>query len=449
MAAILGDIETDQGPPLSIPIRHFVVGFGFLLLGVAVGMANGLGLTPPTAMLANVHLLLVGWVCVTIMGAMVQFVPVWSNTSIHSRRLSVVQLWLVAGGLTLFVGALLTERLAFLAIGGSLVLLGFWVFVYNVGRTLLGVRPWDVTERHFALALCFFLALSSLGLLLALGFARPIFADLPVDHGAVLASHVTFAVFGAVLTTVIGALYQLATMFTQTEFYALDRHIQRFESVAYPIGVVGLALGRLFELSWLARGGGVLIVASIFGIGLFLARRLYLTRVDWTPMLTRYTVVAGAMVTWAALTLPAWLSDPLSPAARYGAPGTVHLLTFGLIAFVVLGTLYHVVPFIVWVHRYSDLLGLEPVPMIDDLYDDTVAALDFVFLFGGTVCLVVADQLALASPLFPVGTTAIAIGAALFVANMGLVVTRHSPDGVGTILFGERAVRRVDRTVED
>lgn len=446
MAAILGEVDAEEGPPLSIPIRHFVVGFGFLLTGAFVGVANAAGLTPWTGTLAHVHLLLVGWVCVTIMGAMVQFVPVWSNTSLHSRRLAAVQLWAVTAGLVLFAGALLTERVTWLAVGGSVILLGFWVFVYNVGRTLLGVRPWDVTERHFALALAFYVALSMLGVSLAIGFTRPIFAALPVTHGSVLATHVTFAVFGAVLTTVFGALYQLATMFTQTELHGIDRHIQRFESIVYPLGVVGLATGRLFEVSVVARVGAVLILLSVAGFGILLARRLYETQVDWTPMLSRYTVVAGAMVAWAILTAPSWLYDPLAPAMRYGAPGSVHLLAFGVIGFVVVGTLYHVVPFIVWVHRYSDQLGLEPVPMIDDLYDDRLARLDFIALLGGTVTLAGSGIGQLPEFVALAGTIGIAVGATLFVANVGLVISRHSPHGFGRILVGPLTTERAELT---
>jgi hypothetical protein len=79
---------------------------------------------------------------------------------------------------------------------------------------------------------------------------------------------------------------------------------------------------------------------------------------------------------------------PLSPAtAPFGATGTAHLLALGVVGLVVFGTLYHVVPFVVLVHRYSDHLGRRELPMIDDLYDDRLAAADFVLLSGGSVTL--------------------------------------------------------------
>jgi cbb3-type cytochrome oxidase subunit 1 len=154
-------------------------------------------------------------------------------------------------------------------------------------------------------------------------------------------------------------------------------------------------------------------------------------------MLRRYAVVAGAMLLWSLLSVPAWIVDPLAPAHLYGAPGTVHLLTLGVIGFVVLGTLYHVVPFIVWVHRYSDLLGLEEVPMIDDLYDDRLAATDFGLLFVGAVGLVVADLFAVPAAVRPVFGGAILLGSTLFAANMWLVLRRHGPGSVADVFRGQ------------
>lgn len=439
MSVIPGDLETTRQPPMTVPLRHFLVGIGFLLGGTLVGIGVAAGFAPGFVTLAHVHLLLAGWVCVTIMGAMTQFVPVWSGTELHSRRLSAVQLWLVVAGLLGFAGSLLAGSLAWLPAFGGLMALGFWVFVYNIGRTLWRLDAYDVTERHFALALGFFLLLTSLGFLLAVDFTNPVFASLDVTRTSVVQAHVTLAVFGAVVTTMLGALYQLGTMFTQTKLHGIDVHLRRFEEVGYPVGVVLLAGGRLFDSAPVGRVGGLLVVATLFGFGVVLGRRLYETHVETTPMLSRYAVVVPALLLWAVLTLPAWLADPLDYAALFGAPGTVHLLVLGVVGFVVLGTLYHVVPFIVWVHRYSDLLGYEAVPMIDDLYDDRIAAVDFACFSGGTALLVAAD-LSLLPPLGSAfGGTLVLVGAVLFLVNLARVVRNHSPHSLAEVLLGPLA----------
>ena len=446
MSAIPGDIETDTQPPMAIPLRHFVVGLAFLLVGAFVGALAPMGVIPGVSTLAHVHLLLAGWVCITIMGAMTQFVPVWSGTTLHSRRLSTIQLWTVTAGLAGFVGCLFGGFYDWLPVFGGLLLLGFWTFVYNVGRTLYGVRPWDVTERHFALALGFFLLVTLFGLILAVGFTRPVLSDLPITRSALRSSHATLAVFGAVLTTVFGALYQLGTMFTQTELRGLDHHLRRIEEIGYPVGVLALAAGRLFAVPEIGRIGALLVAVGVGAMGLVLGRRLLETEVAWNPMLRRYAVAAASMVVWAILTIPSWVVSPLGLAATFGSPAGTHLLLFGVVGFVVTGTLYHIVPFIAWVHRYSDRLGLETVPMIDDLYDDRLAGGDFVALLVGTAVLVGVETVgtvringaSIASdPLLTVfGGLISVLGFTLFAANLVLTIRRHggqSIPGVGAV----------------
>ncbi|MEF8842204.1 MAG: hypothetical protein V5A62_11350 [Haloarculaceae archaeon] len=435
MGVVPGALDTARQPPMTVPLRHFLVGLGFLLVGLLVGLGVVLGAIAGFAALSHVHLFLAGWVCLTIMGAMTQFVPVWSGTSLHSRRLSTLQLWLVTVGLLGFAASLLGGHLSWLPAFGGAMLLGFWTFVYNIGRTLWTLPSYDVTERHFGLALGFFLLVTTLGFLLAVDLVHPLFGSLPVSRASVVGSHATLAVFGAVLTTVLGALYQLATMFTQTELHGIDLPLRRFEEVAYPAGVVLVAVGRLIDVAVLARVGGVLVVSSLLGFGVILGRRLYEAQVDWTPMLSRYAVVVPAMVLWAALALPVWLTEPLARNTVFGAPGTAHLLLMGVVGFVVLGTLYHIIPFVVWVHRYSDLLGYEAVPMIDDLYDDRIADVDFVLLAGGTTTLVAADLLSLPSIAPALGGIFVLAGALLFLINIVWVVRKHSPHSLAGVLF--------------
>ena len=153
-------------------------------------------------------------------------------------------------------------------------------------------------------------------------------------------------------------------------------------------------------------------------------------------MLSRYAVAVVALLAWVAWTLPAWLADPIALDATFGPGGSAHLLTIGAVGFVVLGTLYHVVPFIIWERRYSDLLGYEDVPMIDDLYDDRLATADFACLTAGTTLLVVAGLGPLPAWLAAVGGPVLVLGLLLAVANLALTIRRHAPQSLLGIAAG-------------
>ncbi|MFB6135461.1 MAG: hypothetical protein ABEJ04_01755 [Halobacteriaceae archaeon] len=435
MSVVPGSLDTDSQPPMTIPLRHFVASLGLLVAGAGLGV---LAASTPSLRLAHVHLVLAGWVCITIAGAMTQFVPVWFGVSLHSKRLARLQLPLLLVGLLGLASSLGLGLYALAPAFGAVALVGFWTFAYNVGRTLFRARPLDATGRHFAFALACLLAVTVLGVLLALDFTRPL---LGAARPRVVAAHATLAVFGAVLGTVAGAAYQLVTMFTQTDVEGVGARLKRAETVGYPVGVAALAAGRLLGVEALAAAGGALVAGGLLALGAVLLRRLYAARVPTTPMLRRYAVVGVALLAWGALTLPAWVADPLAPAARFGAPGPTHLLLFGAVGFVVVGTLYHVVPFVVWVHRYSDLLGLEDVPMIDDLYDARVARVDFALTLAGGGAVVAAEAFALPAPALQAGGAVALAGFCLFAANLLLVLRRHAPQSVGELLRGAAAGR--------
>lgn len=417
-------VDTEASPPLHLPLRFFLTGLGFLLAATLVGVLDAAGLAPGLTTITYAHLLLAGWACLTILGAMTQFVPTWSGAVLRWRRLVEAALPLVALGIAGLATAFTLDATWLLPWAGVLAASGFWLFGLAMGRTLLAVRPWDTTEAHFALALTYLALVPLFGLLLALDFTHGLLAPLPVTHASVLGAHATLAVLGVVLSTILGALVQLATMFTQTDLEGIDPPLLRVEQVAYPLGVVLLAGGRLVSNPILARMGVLFAGAGLAAFAIVLARRLIGATVDYTPMHSRYGVVAIALVTWVLLATPSVLSTPLDRSTLFGGPGGRPVLLVGVVAFTLLGTLYHVLPFLVWLDRYADRVGLEPVPAIDDLYVGTLASVDFALIAGGLLVLVASELASL-----PVGRL---VGAALFlagvvvaIANLVGVVVRH------------------------
>lgn len=113
-----------------------------------------------------------------------------------------------------------------------------------------------------------------------------------------------------------------------------------------------------------------------------------------------------------------------------------------------LGTLYHIVPFIIRGHRYSDLLGYEPVPMSDDLYNGRIATVDFVAVVAGTGFIVFADWFTLPPVVLVVGGLSAMAGFGLFVVNMLLAIRDHSPYGLRGILMSTSGSPEQNRASE-
>lgn len=189
--------------------------------------------------------------------------------------------------------------------------------------------------------------------------------------------------------------------------------------------------------------GGLLVAAAAVALGWFLLRRVRRATGERTPMLPRYGVVAVALVGWGLTAGVAWLraalvadAAVLDPSLRFGAPGLGPVLLFAALGFVVAGTLYHSVPFLIWVHRYSDRVGLEPVPTIDDLTDERLARADFAATVAGSALVLSTAAAGLAGIETPwslavVGLAFVAVGVASLLVNLFRVVVVHAPDAAG------------------
>jgi hypothetical protein len=120
-----------------------------------------------------------------------------------------------------------------------------------------------------------------------------------------------------------------------------------------------------------------------------------------------------------ALGLGASFRSPFTPddePARwllaYGAAGIV-----GWIGSTLIGNSYKILPFLVWYHRYRARVGREPVPMVNDLYNDSLATATLV-LNGLAALILVLAALAGSVELLRAGGVLAAASGVMHVATM-------------------------------
>ena len=341
----------EQAPPLALPLRFFLTAPLFLFaagLLVALAPAALAARWMPQA-LALTHAVTLGFLAMTMLGALAQMLPVVAGSPMPAPRLVA---WashapLTLGSIALVTGFLGGGRLAF---GLAAVLLGtgFAVFLAAAAASLVRAAA-GATVNGIRLATAALAIAVPLGIALALpragGWASP-------DVDATLAAHVAFGLVGWVLLLVIGVAYQVVPMFQITPPYP-----PRLVRWLAP-GLFGLLL--LYAAApWLPAVVGRAAEAGI-GVGVLLfacatlrlqmrrRRRLPDVTLDYwrIGMASLVVCVAG----WAAGRVwPVWGGHDAFALLL----GIVFLGGFALS--VVTGMLYKIVPFLAWFHLQAQL----------------------------------------------------------------------------------------------
>ena len=179
-----------------------------LLGGLAIGVAMAFRLMPEYyahARLLHLHVILMGFVTLAMIGATHRLLPIILHTELYSPRLArLVSIWLPAG-FAILIGGFITSSLRIeLAIGGLLVL-SIGLYAYNLLRTWIGSgQPGNAASDHLLVATFFLVLMMVMGVLVGANFLP----QLPVlPFGSLhLAAYTHMALIGFILQTVVGVL---------------------------------------------------------------------------------------------------------------------------------------------------------------------------------------------------------------------------------------------------
>jgi hypothetical protein len=362
------DISAARATPFWLPASHFAAGLlslavAAVLLPTAVAdLAAGRFLQP--RLVAITHLITLGWLTVSIMGALCQLFPVVLGTPLRWVRLSVLTLALFVPGVLVFVGGLLSGRSALVMVGAIVFASALVLFLVNAWATLWRARSKrDITWWTLAGAFFFLAATITFGISLAINLST---AHLQ-DRLTALAVHVHVALGGWVLLVVMAVGRRLLPMFLLS--HGAHERPLRIAVMAMSAGALLLSLFHgfmtrpVFVVGVLLMGvGTVALVVQVVGY----LRTRHRPQLDAGLRL----VLAGGVLVLVALALGAVLlvtDAPMSVVAAYGAAAV------GGLALFVAGHYYKILPFLLWNHRYAPLVGKRPLPRIAELFDTRVA----------------------------------------------------------------------------
>jgi len=331
-------LSLDQTPPLHIPLRFFLSGsvFGVFagLLFAFSGDALASRWTPQ--MLAITHALTAGFMLQVMCGALLQVLPVVIGSGLPRPAFTG---GLIHGAITLgcaaLVGGFLTAAPALYATAGLLLAGGLAPLVLLGMRKILSTSGNKEVRQGLFLALAALLVTASIGA--AMAWARGGWAS--VQALSLHDLHARWGLAGWGLLLLAGTAYQVVPMFQLTPAY--PTWMRRWFA---PALFGALMLGILPAVpDWLTNLLPT-IAAAVFAITtLQVQSRRKRARVDSTFHFWRLAMVVTLLVS-AMLVLTPWITAP-----RFQIAIGI-LILHGGFSSVMVGMLYKIVPFLVWLH---------------------------------------------------------------------------------------------------
>jgi hypothetical protein len=331
--------------PASIPFRFFAMAAGFhvlmwvaLLVGAAHVTSFRGGLGPA---LAALHILTLGVLTATAIGASAQLLPVATRRSLVAVWPIKVTFWLLALGVPILIFGMYSAAVAVTAIAAGLTALGLLVFGLILSENLWRAGSLPIVAAYGWGALACLLLLTLFGVLLAVDYQLGILSD----HSGVALAHMILGGFGFMGLLALGFSHVLVPMF------ALAAAPEKAPSIAgLGLTIAAIAAGTLGALaaSTILLAGAAMVGLAAAGIHLWLMSVVLKTgmrkRLGFSFMLIR--------AAWAML--PATLVVGL--AALFGRAGPNGPTLFGLFLFVgwlltfLLGILQRILPFLASMH---------------------------------------------------------------------------------------------------
>ncbi|UEM03370.1 hypothetical protein JL101_025970 [Skermanella rosea] len=344
--------------PASIPFRFLAAALLFHLLGwtalaagapVVAGAEGGLGLP-----VAALHLITLGVLTVTAVGAGFQLLPVAIQADLPGVWPCRMTGWLLLPGVVVLTWGMMTADLWLLGIGGISVALALLVFAVVVGMALLRTDQTNpqvrLVVRHLWAALACLMALAVLGLALLGDFAHG-YLD---DHRTVAVIHLAVACYGFLGLLAAGFVQVLVPMFA---LVAPQR--ERPATLVLALAVAALILAGAGALIGAASLGLAAACLHVHGMAGLMRRRnrrdlgtsFLLVRLSWAMLPA--SLVLGLLLILDLL--PAW------------GPGLFVLtLVGGWLLSLVLGMLQRILPFLSAIHAAR---AGRRIPKVSELSD--------------------------------------------------------------------------------
>ncbi len=379
-------LSTKMAPPFGMVSKYFIAAT-IAYIGLCIGLALDWSLIHghffQPHLLGLTHIATLGWITMVIFGAMFQLVPVVLEVPLWSGKLGEWQFWIyLAGIIGLCSGMWMFQVGLYLDISAALVAAAGYLFLWNMLRTMLTVEKWDLTGYFLLAGLLYFFITITLGLTLAINFGHPFISRSHIDF---LKIHAHFGLIGWVSMIIMGVAMKLLPMFAISHKYSL-----RPMWIAFWLVNIGL-LGTMVEES---LGGPDLLLeiyAGLIAIGLlsYVIQIILVLRGRLRKALD--VAMKHAIISFIFLCIAVILGCILviipsrSPTYLRLSLGYGFIILFGFASSLVVGEIYKIIPFLVWLNKYSPRAGIAVVPTMKEMVNESAAKTELVLFSAGVV----------------------------------------------------------------
>ena len=397
--------------------EHFAAATLYLVAGsiglvwTAPELAAGNYLSPHVA--GVTHLFTLGWLTMTIFGALYQLLPVALGAPIRWRMMGHVSFWTFAPGAGLFACGVAESSTMLHHVGVGLVGVGVALAVANIAATLPRARTRDVTWAAIAVAITYLSSTLVLGIVLLHNIHTGFIATARLH---VLATHLHVAIVGWALIMIVGVAHRLLPMFLLA--HGVNARWTKRALVLLACGLPLLALGLNAQLpaaSWAA------VVLMEAGLACFVYQAVSFFRARVRKRIDIGMRFAAAGVVFLVL------AAVLGPLVLWRGPSATRLATvyvlLGLVAGIVVfvsGFFYKIVPLLAWTARYSGARRTAGAPTVAHLFSARVAEIQLGVMVSALVTLSAAILIGSTIGAYA-GASLFMLGVLLFVSQIGRV----------------------------
>ncbi len=374
-------LATQMAPPFKLVAHYFIAGSIFYIIAsfMLPFYSHEFGsyfLSPQIASL--MHLYLLGFIMMTIFGAMYQLVPVVLEIPVFSKDFAYVQFYLFTLGVIIFSLSLLIPRYSqMLPYGAMLMYISMLIFIANIFLTYMKIELWSITAKYILASNIFLLIGVSVGFYMAFDIVYGFGADLI----RLVTLHISATIVGYILMTIMGIGMILLPMFSLS--HGFD---EKPINIAFYTVICGLILyivsifAKSENMSYIAI---VLIAISIL-LALYQMYIIFKGRIRKQNDFWAKNMIASFVSLILSLIVLV-IAIVLNSQILYILFGFI--LFFGFFVYFIVGHIYKILPFLVWYQRYSPLVGKIKVPMLNEMVKENIADMQFyITTLGVLVC---------------------------------------------------------------